>query len=325
MRLLAVELNRFRSRRAIALLVIAAAVLAVVLAGVTAYKTRPLSEADRADAAAQAKLEGNTDEIQQQVRACQARPHDFLGPTATADECEDALVPGPEAYYPRKQLSLSEALAPNGLGLTMALVLVALMVIAGCTFAGSDWASGSVTNQLLFEPRRLRVWLAKAAAVTIGAGAVALVVLSGFWLALGLVARARGIDVPADDVSHVAWQVVRATALSMGAGLGAYALTMVFRHTVTTLALLFVYSIGGEIAVNLLPVDGTGRWAVGNNTIGWLATRYRYFDPSIGCTPGDSGCNPSQLMTHAESAAFLGALLVVALVVSVLWFRSRDV
>ena len=43
MRLLAVELNRFRSRRAIALLMLAAAVLAVVLAGVTAWNTRPLS------------------------------------------------------------------------------------------------------------------------------------------------------------------------------------------------------------------------------------------------------------------------------------------
>ena len=53
---------------------------------------------------------------------------------------------------------------------------------------------------------------------------------------------------------------------------GAFALTMIFRHTVATLALLFVYSIGGEIIVNLLPFDGAGRWSLGNNALGWLAT-----------------------------------------------------
>ena len=58
MRLLAVELNRFRSRRAIALLILAAVLLAVALAGVTAWKTRHLTQSDRTNAAAQADLEG---------------------------------------------------------------------------------------------------------------------------------------------------------------------------------------------------------------------------------------------------------------------------
>ena len=74
MRLLAVELSRFRSRRAIALLGLAAILAAVVLVGATAWNTRPLTQADRADAAAQAKLEGQKPEMQQQVRACRADP-----------------------------------------------------------------------------------------------------------------------------------------------------------------------------------------------------------------------------------------------------------
>ena len=324
MRLLAVELNRFGSRRAIALLVLAAAVLAVVLAGVTAWHTRPLTRADRTDAAAQADLQGQKPEIQQEVRACRAAPQDFLGPSATAGECEDALVPGPAAYYPRDPLSLRTAVSTHGLGLPLAVVVVSLMVIAGCTFAGADWGSGSMTNQLLFVPRRTRVWLAKAGAVALGSGVVALVVLSGFWLILGLVAQARGLSVPASDVSTVAWHVLRATVLAMGAGLGAFALTMVFRHTVATLALLFVYSIGGEIAVNLLPFEGAGRWSVGNNALGWLAPHYRYYDATIVCTPGES-CSSTQLMTHLEAGSFLGILLVVVLAVSIVWFNRRDV
>jgi ABC-2 type transport system permease protein len=324
MRLLAVELNRFRSRRAIALLVLAAAVLAVVLAGMTAWNTRPLSHADRTDAAAQADLQGEKPEIQQEVRACRAAPQDFLGPSATAAQCEDALVPGPQAYYPRDELSFSTALSTSGLGLPLAVVVVSLMVIAGCTFVGADWASGSLTNQLLFVPRRTRVWLAKAGAVTLSSGAVALVVISAFWLILALVAQARGVSVPSRDVTHVGWHVLRATVLAMGAGLGGFALTVIFRHTVAALALLFVYSIGGEIVVNVLPFEGAARYSVGNNALGWLSPHYRYFDASIVCSPNQR-CSSIQVMTHLESGTFLGILLVIAVVVSLVWFNRRDV
>jgi hypothetical protein len=324
MRLLAVELSRFVSRRAIVLLVLATLVVAVALAGAAAWDTRPLSRADRTDAAAQADLEGQRSEIQQQVTACRADPESFLGPSAVADDCADALVPGPEAYYPRDPLTLRHTLSTDGLGLPLALIVVSLMVIAGCTFAGADWASGSMTNQLLFVPRRTRVWLAKAGAVTLGTGVVALVAISAFWLILGLVAQGRGVDVQSEEVTHVVWHVVRATALAMAAGLGAFALTMVFRHTVATLALLFVYSIGGEIVVNLLPFDGSGRWSLGNNALGWLATSYRYFDASIDCTPGER-CSSTQTMTHLESGTFLGVLLVIAVAVSLVWFNRRDV
>ena len=123
------------------------------------------------------------------------------------------------------------------------------------------------------------MWLAKAAAVTLGSGLVALVVLSGFWLALGLIAQARDITVPSSDVDRGGLaRRTRAVALAWGPGSARFALTMIFRHTVATLALLFVYSVGGEIAVNLLPFEGAGRWSVGNNALGWLATHHRYFD-----------------------------------------------
>ena len=55
------------------------------------------------------------------------------------------------------------------------IVLAILMMLAGTTFAGHDWASGSVSNQLLFEPRRPLVWAAKAAVVTALAGLFAAV------------------------------------------------------------------------------------------------------------------------------------------------------
>lgn len=322
MRLLLVELTRFRSRRAIALLAVAAFVLAVVLAGATAWETRPLTAADRTDAAAQADLAGQDAQTVVEVRACEARPSDYLGPKATAGDCAKALVPGVEAFYPREQLSIAGAL--RGHGVELALVVVGLMVIAGCTFAGADWASGSLTNQLLFEPRRGRLWLAKAGAVVVGTGLVTLVAVVGFWVAIALLARGEGIALPSRDVGHVAWHVVRTVALGMGAGLGGFALTMVFRHTVATLALLFVYAVGGEILVNLLPFEGAGRWSVGNNTFGWVALSHRYLDSSIDCAPGEQ-CSQLQVMTHLEAGSFLLVILVVAVALSLLTFRRRDV
>ena len=324
MRLLAVELSRFRSRRAIARLALAAVLVAAVLVGATAWQTRPLTAEDRRDAAAQAGLEGQRAEIQQQVRACRADPTSYLGPSATAAQCADALVPGPSAYYPRDPLTLRSALSQGGLGVPLALIVIGLMVIAGSTFIGADWSSGSLTNQLLFEPRRLRLWLAKAAAVAIGSGLVTLVALAGYWLGVGSVAQARDISLPAAQVTEVGWHVARAVALGMGAALGAFALTAILRHTVATLALLFIYSVGGEIAVNVLPIEGAGRWSVGNNALGWLAPHHRYFDATISCTPGDR-CSPMQVMTHLEAGTFLGILLLVSVAVSLVWFQRRDV
>ncbi len=321
MRLLLVELTRFRSRRAIVLLILATMLVATALVGSIAYNTRPLTAGDRADAAAKAEMEGQKPEIQTEVRACRADPTGYLGPEGTPGDCEAALLLPPDSFYPREALDLVSVL--EGRGLQLALVVVGLMVVAGCTFVGADWVTGSLVNQLLFEPRRLRLWLAKASAVTIGSGLVAATVLSGFWLALAGLAQARGIDV-SSDVPEISWHVVRAVALAMGAGLGVFALTMVFRHTVATLALLFVYSVGGEIVVNLIPVEGAGRWSVGNNALGWLATTHSYVDATIACTPGER-CSPLQVMTHLEAGWFLGALLLVAVVFSLLWFSRRDV
>jgi hypothetical protein len=322
MRLLSVELTRFRSRRAVAMVVLATVVVAAVVAGVTAWQTRPLTREDRTDAAAQADLEGQRPERQAEVRACRADPTSYLGPEATANDCAAALILPPETYYPRQPLDLGTVLHRRGVAL--ALMVVGLLVIAASSFAGADWGSGSLTNQLLFEPRRTRLWLAKAAAVAIGCGVVTLVVLTGFWLALGAVAQSRGLGISSSDVTHVAWHVARAVALAMGAGLGAFALTMVFRHTVATLALLFVYAVGGEIAIGLLPLEGAGRWSVGNNVFGWLSTSHHYFDFTLDCTPGDP-CSSAQVLTHLEAGTFLGILLVVTVAFSMVWFARRDV
>lgn len=322
MRLFLVELTRFRSRRAIALLILAAVVLAALVTVKVAWDSRPLTEQDRVTAAAQAKLAAKRPALVEEIKACEAAPTDYLGPDAVASGCAPALGPNASDFYPRKALDLGLVL--NHSGLYLAVVLVGLMVIAGCTFAGADWASRSVATQLLYETRRTRVWLAKAAAVMAGAAVVAVVVLGGFWAAMAVLADARGVSLSDVTTSHIGWHLVRAVVLVAAAALGGYALTMLFRNTVAALALLFVLSVGGELAMMLLPLNGAGRWGLGNNLFGWLATKQTYFDATLTCRIGNK-CDGLATITHLEAGSYLAMLLLLAVLLSVVVFRRADV
>lgn len=328
MRLLRVELSRLRSRRAVVLLGLAAVLLAAVMTVLTAYQTRPLTAADRQDAAAQADLASRSSVLQSDLAECVKDPESYFGPGGTARDCREAMVDDVSSFYPRSALDLGTVLdAPrltDATGFSLALALAVLMIVAGATFAGGDWTSGSVSNQLLFESRRTRVWLAKAGAIAIASGLLTLLAVGGFWAAVYLLADARGISVPGADVSHVLWHVVRAIALCMAAAVGGFALTMMFRNTVATLALVFIYSVVGEIAVGVVPVEGAGRVSMSNNVFGWLATRATYVDSSIDCS-GATGCSAVQSMSHLEAGLFLGALLLFASALSVAVFRRADV
>lgn len=320
MRLVRVELGRYRSRRGIALLVLLTVLLSAVVAFKTAWDTRPLSGQEIATARAQADIESTRTDISADLRSCVRAPEKYLGPGATAQTCRDALVPATRSYLPRASLDLSHTL--EGDGLALAVLVFALLLIAASTYAGTDWGTGSMSTQLLFEPRRLRLWSAKAIAVTLASGLVALVTLGGFWLATYLVAQSRGIDTSDAVLGDVGWHLLRAVLLAMGAGLGAYALAMLFRSTVATLALLFAYSVGGELLVTL-PFEGAARWSLGNNVFGWLETSMHYLSPTACSRAGE--CSPLAEMSHLEAGLYLLGLLLVAVVASVVAFRRTDV
>jgi len=320
--LVRVELARYRSRRIIALLLLLAALLAALVAAKSAWDTRPITEQETATAQANAAMEAERADVKADLAKCLADPENYLGTNSTAQDCRDNLMAAPQSYLPRKPLDLTRTVKGNGLG--VALAVAGLLVIAASTFAGSDWASGSMVTQLLFVPSRTRMWTAKAVAVTLASGVAAVVAIGGFWLAMYLVAVSR--DTPHDSavMSDVGWHVLRAVLFAMGAALGAFALTMLFRHSVATLSLLFAYSVGGEILVVLVPVDNIGRWTLGNNVFGWLETRMEYFDPTARCARlGD--CARLQHIGHPRAGAYLLALLVVAILISIFAFKRRDV
>lgn len=319
--LVRVELARFGTRRVIALLVLLAALAAALIAAKTAWDTRPLTRSEVATAQLQADLEADRADIKADLARCLDDPAQYLGPGATTQQCHDSLVPAAKSYYPREPLDLAGTLKGNGLG--VALLVSGILLIAGATFAGGDWASGAIITQLIFEPRRLRLWVAKAIAVTIGTGVVAAVVLGGFWAAAYAVASARDLTPSGAVTTDIVWQLARAVALAAGGALGAFALTMLFRSTAATLGLLFVYAVGGELLVTLLPFDGAARWSLGNNVFGWLEKHREFYDPTTGCL-GLTDCGPEHL-GHLAAGLYLLCLLAVAVALSLWAFRRHDV
>ncbi|MCZ4500111.1 MAG: family transporter protein [Marmoricola sp.] len=317
--LVRVELTRYRSRRVILLLVALIAVATALVAFKSAYDTRPPSANERATAQATAESEAGRADIKNDVASCENDPTQYLGPGTTVQECKDSLTPAGKSFF-RAPLDLSGTLKGNGSG--VAILVVGLLIIAGSTFAGGDWASGSIRNQVLFEPRRSRLWAAKAIAVALASALIALVVLGAFWLTLYLVASDRGVPHGSAVVGDVGWHLLRAVALAAGAGLGAFALTTIFRHSVATMSLLFAYSVGGELLVLLLPIDGVARWSLGNNAFGWLETRLEFVDPTSRCNDL-AGCGTEHI-SHLGSGLYLLVLLAVACTASWASFRRRD-
>lgn len=323
MRLFLVELDRLRSRRAVALLLLAAALLTALLAATAIWDTRPVSAADRADAELQATTAAADPALQRDLDQCHADPTEFFGSRGTAAECDRFLVPRAEDYLKRNALDLGPMVEHRGVAVVM--LASALLIICGATFAGGDWSTGSVSNQLLFRPRRVPVWIAKAGAVTVAALLASGVLIGGFWLTMWLTAESRGIDTPDPVLRAIAMMSLRGVVLATAGALGGYALTMLLRSTVATIAVLFAYAVVGEALVLAVPVERASQWSLANNIFAWVNDGTRVFDSDILCTPGRGGCIQSYTLGLGQGAAYLGVLLVLAVLVSVLGFRRRDV
>jgi hypothetical protein len=205
-------------------------------------------------------------------------------------------------------------------------VLAGAAIVLAATFSGADWSSGAMGTQLVFEPRRLRVWVAKAVAVVLSTVMAAALLSAAFWGVLYAVARARGLPVPGATVTAVLEQSGRGVVLVAAAALGAHALTMLLRSTVGTLGLLFGYAVAGEIVVASLPLDKVSQWSLANNVQAWISDGLRVYDESTcsGSAGARGGCDPTYLLSGAHGAAYLAVLLLVVVLVSPPAFRRRD-
>lgn len=318
MRGLLVELSRLRARRAVVALVVAMLALTTLVLASVVYESRPLT-ADEASQAQQ-QYERERADAQPQIDACREDPEAAFGGPADEADCE-SLGPQLDWYTARPVLDLADQADATGPGI--AILLAALAVLVGATFAGADWSSGSMTNQLLFRPRRLRLWATKAAAVLIGTVVAAAIVLAWFWGALIAVAQARDLEVADPVLREILLGSGRALALVAATALGGFALTMWLRRTGGTIGALFGFAVVSEVLVSALPFDRMSQWSLLNNLAAWTSNGTEVYDDSL-CDP-TLECNPFYTLSLAHGGAVLATLLVLALVVSVVTFKRRDI
>ena len=125
---------------------------------------------------------------------------------------------------------------------------VALLFAAfalGASFVGAEFNVGSLTTQLLFEPRRWRVHLAKSVAVAVGAATLALAVMVFVALAMYIGSELNGV-VRGLDGAFLARRIAQALRVAAVVGVGAmlaYSVTLVAKRSsagMTTFFLQFV-------------------------------------------------------------------------------------
>ncbi|RYC07165.1 hypothetical protein [Nocardioides zhouii] len=329
-RLVRTELTRLRWRRSVVVLVAAAIIVPLLILVGTVWETRAYSDAEVAQSRELARSQPG---FEQEVRRCEKRPRRFGVPSAEA--CESQVTEWYSGLY-RRPLDLREELRESSIG--AASVVLALVVLAGTTFAGADWASGSMSNQLLFEPRRLRVWLAKAIAIGLLAAVLTSVVMTLYWAGLHVAAGVRDIAVPDGLTGEAAWQVARCTFLAaLGAVVG-YALTMLSRSTVFTLGAIFAVSAAGSLLVAALPLGpGKERWFPANNLLAVMQGRATYYreppsecfgpsaDPSTWDAAMRTMCQGQASLSVWQGLAFVLVPAVAVVAASIWSFGRRDV
>jgi ABC-2 type transport system permease protein len=329
--LLRVELTRLLWRRAVLLLLAASVVIPVVIGVATVWNTQPPSAADKQRIDTLVAEQRESPQVQRDLAQCIEEPNDWGVDPDTDDvraQCEEFILPQPEWFADYRELDLAEE-REQGSGFGVVVIVTLLMVLAGTTFAGNDWNSGSMSNQLLFEPRRGRVWAAKGLVVLVGAFAVSAVVFTAYWLALSAVARAR--DLPAGNalVLDCLQQGWRGALVAGCAALGGYALTMLFRSTVATLGVLFAVAVAGGMLVAALGIGERWQPQVNLTAVVLDGTTYYVEVPQecFGMQPPDdpSLCDDERELSLEQGGGYLGVLLVLGLVPSALSFRRRDV
>jgi len=334
-RLMTVELTRLRWRRAILALTAVSVLIPAVVFLAVAWNTRPVSDTEQQRIERQVAEESQQPYVQRDLARCIKKPQQYgVPPDADVEAaCADQVLPDAEWYASRSPLDLRNE-SREGSGVALIVVLGCLMLLVGTTFVGHDWNSGSMSNQLLFDPRRGRVWTAKALVVLAYGLVVSALVLTAYWTGLHALSSARDLDLAPGELSGIYTQVLRGTLLAGGAAVGGYALTMLLRSTVATLGLLFAVSIAAPLLLALLAFPGYQRLMPHNNGIALINDGIRITDYSGTCSgdfvtesTGDGATESDCIttITRRDGAVFFGGLLLVVGTPSLLLFRRRDV
>ena len=312
MSLFAAEVRRGLARRSTRLLV-ALAVLVIAAMGLLVFTS------SRAGVATQAARDDAALDRAAQIRDCIAS-NGFGGevqilPGQDVQEACEASTGPVDSFVQDKRFKLVDlwpGKAGDGVLSITALFLVIGALMAGATFIGGDWRAGTVGTLLTWEPRRQRVFLAKAAAVT----AVSLVIGVLLQALVSTVLLPSALWHGTTDGADADWfqglvgATLRTAAIGAGAALVGYAIAMIGRNTAAALGIAFGYFAVAEPLIRGLKPEWQP-WLIGDNSTVVI------FGRQLREAPFER--------TLAEAVLILGAYLLLVLGVSAVSFSRRDV
>ncbi len=174
-----------------------------------------------------------------------------------------------------------------------AIPLVIVSFLLGASFAGAEWQAGAMTTLLGWEPRRLRVLVAKIAvpAASLFVGVVGAQALLGVSLIPAAILKGTTQGAGGSWLICLIGATLRVGILAgIAAGLGA-CLAMIGRGTAAALGVAAIYALG-ELLVRGFENPAWQRWLLGENAGVFVTAR----------SPASGGPSP------------LGAFVVVVLV-----------
>jgi ABC-type transport system involved in multi-copper enzyme maturation permease subunit len=214
MNLLRSELTRFRSRRAVVLLLAAGFLLSVIITSVTVWNNRPIGADELAEAQAQADRD---------VAQCVESPRQFGLREGQTRRCEQYF--GDVSQFSTRYVEGFGSLSTEP-PLAVLTTMTFMALLAGTTFLGGDFASGSLSNTLLFRPNRWQVWLAKIVATAIWTSLVAAATVAVCLGALALIgANMDGTQPSSAQLETLAKRAVVVMTVVVAAGVLGAALT----------------------------------------------------------------------------------------------------
>ncbi len=192
-------------------------------------------------------------------------------------------------------------------------ILIVLGLVIGASSVGADWQAGTMAALLTWEPRRVRIFLVRAAVVLASVFVLAVALQSLLALEYAAAAALRGTTLGTGGpwLRGVAGTVLRiAVASAFGASLGV-TLAMIGRNTAAALGVAFGY---------LAIVESLLRGFIPKISTALLSTNLVVF------IDGKAGRSETGSLIAVGSASVMMTIYAAALLaIALALFRTRDV
>jgi ABC-2 type transport system permease protein len=255
------------------------------------------------------------------------------GPSASPDgelfpgefqgvDCATIAHPTAQDMLRSDYFSFRDDMPLRTIGVAVLLALLGYLVAA--SFVGAEWQHGTMAGLLLWEPRRVKVFLAKLFALFTGLAVVGVlayaVTFGAHWLVADTLGDTAGVG-PAFQRS-LALTALRGIAVALVIAACGFAVAYAARLSAAALGLAIAYFIGAEIGLRLYRPESQP-WLLTENVKAWLE---RGSTISIYDCADPSRCTERVLtLTMWQGGAYLAGLALILAVIAAVLFARRDV